>query len=149
FTLASLIVIHSLHDALPICFIDENLDETKTLILSEDAIKKNEETTKTREKKQKWSRKKRGIIVGAIILALIVISVVIFALITTPKVITMPDLRGMTQTQAESILDNKKLEIGKVTEKYSNLYNYGQIVSTNPKQRSNVRQKTSVGLVIS
>ena len=130
-------------------FIDENLDETKTLILSEDAIKKNEETTKTREKKQKWSRKKRGIIVGAIILALIVISVVIFALITTPKVITMPDLRGMTQTQAESILDNKKLEKGKVTEKYSNLYNYGQIVSTNPKQRSNVRQKTSVGLVIS
>ncbi|MSE06786.1 serine/threonine protein kinase, partial [Lactobacillus salivarius] len=81
-------------------FIDENLDETKTLILSEDAIKKNEETTKVREKKQKWSRKKSGITVGAIILALIVISVVIFALITTPKVITMPDLRGMTQTQA-------------------------------------------------
>lgn len=130
-------------------FIDENLDETKTLILSEDAIKKNEETTKTREKKQKWSRKKRGITVGAIILALIVILVVIFALITTPKVITMPDLRGMTQTQAESILDNNKLEKGKVTEKYSNLYNYGQIVSTNPKQGSNVRQKTSVGLVIS
>ena len=45
-------------------FIDENLDETKTLILSEDAIKKNEETTKTREKNKSGAEKKEVLQLG-------------------------------------------------------------------------------------
>lgn len=99
--------------------------------------------------KQKYSRKEVGIFLGAISFITVVITVIIFAITTTPKVISMPDIRGLSKSQATEILDSHKLSLGQVKYQYSSDYNYGQIIKSFPKKDKKVRQQTAINVIIS
>lgn len=99
--------------------------------------------------KQKYTRKEVGIFLGAISFITVVITVIIFAITTTPKVISMPDISGLSRSQAKEILDSHKLTLGQVKYQYSSDYNYGQIIKSLPKKDKKVRQQTAINVIVS
>ncbi|KRM96571.1 serine threonine protein kinase [Liquorilactobacillus aquaticus DSM 21051] len=133
---------------------ERNIDEeTKILTpLREKDLKNNRDVSEgsvKKGKKKKWSRKKRWLVFG--------ISFLIFILLTTataiglmlPKNVEIPDLRGMTEGEAKSTLRDLKLKVGNVRHRYSSKYYYGQIVASQPKEGSSVRQSSKVDLILS
>lgn len=101
------------------------------------------------ERRRRGSLKRREIIIGAVILAVVVTVVAIFAIITTPRVITVPDVSGMTQTEAKRTLKEDKLNVGKVLQRESDHYYQGQVIKTDPGKEVKTRQDTDVNLVVS
>lgn len=61
----------------------------------------------------------------------------------------MPDIRGLSKSQATEILDSHKLSLGQVKYQYSSDYNYGQIIKSFPKKDKKVRQQTAINVIIS
>jgi hypothetical protein len=63
--------------------------------------------------------------------------------------VSVPNLRGMTQVQAASVLLASGLELGTVTEAYSFVVAAGQVISQNPAFGVTVQSGASVTVVIS
>jgi eukaryotic-like serine/threonine-protein kinase len=61
----------------------------------------------------------------------------------------VPDLRGRTVDQAEQLLAQQNLKVGKVTRGFSSSVAKNRIVSTNPAAGEEVRRDTAIALVVS
>ncbi|KRL00715.1 Stk1 family PASTA domain-containing Ser/Thr kinase [Liquorilactobacillus capillatus] len=129
-----------------------NDEETKILtpLRDQDLKTKHEENEDNREnKKKKWSRKKKWLIMGITFLCLILIMTVTAIGLMLPKNVEIPDLRGMTESEARSTLQDLKVKVGTVEKHYSSKYYYGQIIASKPKEGTSILQNSKVNLVIS
>lgn len=108
----------------------------------------NETKTVATKNKKKWTKKRKIVTVGIALLLLCVGAFLVY-LFSTPKEVKIPDLRGMTQTEAKESLEDEKLKIGKVTKRYSDRYYYGQIITTDPSANTVVKQNGTVDIVLS
>ncbi len=62
---------------------------------------------------------------------------------------TVPDLTGKTTSEAGFILAKEDLEIGEISEEYSNDYAEDTIIGQNPPSGEKVRRNTKVDLIVS
>ncbi|MFT9287678.1 Stk1 family PASTA domain-containing Ser/Thr kinase, partial [Liquorilactobacillus nagelii] len=107
-------------------------DETKVLEpIVVDKSQKNQTTEKKPVKKKPWSKKKKWlVIIAAFVGFLIILSLIAYAV--APRSVKVPDLQGMTKGEAEAVLQQKQLKVGKIKHRASEKYYEGQIVTTDP-----------------
>ena len=65
------------------------------------------------------------------------------------KYLETPDLSGKTEKQAEKILNDNKLELGKISREYSDKYPENKIIKTNPEKGERLEQNSKVDLILS
>ena len=65
------------------------------------------------------------------------------------KKVAVPDLRGKTRNEARTLLTDKNLQLGTVTEEFSDSVEKGLVISQSPRQNSTVTEKSKVNIVIS
>ncbi|WP_010496239.1 Stk1 family PASTA domain-containing Ser/Thr kinase, partial [Ligilactobacillus acidipiscis] len=124
----------------------ENDDETKVLLppsdselsdkdqsLADEGFDQDQISKKT---KKKWSKKKRWLFVLSFLLVLLVGTGLSYAMI--PKDTSVPQLKGMTTSEATESLKDANLKLGKVTKKYNNTYYFGQVIRTRPKAKTEI-----------
>lgn len=75
--------------------------------------------------------------------------IIVITVSTGPKSVTVPSTLGKTQEQAKSALKDAGLEVGTITEEYSNDYEKGQVMKQSVASGSEVSEGTVVNLVIS
>ena len=73
----------------------------------------------------------------------------VFCLMLRPKDVAVPDLRGMTRSEASRMLKDEKLSLGKVSYRYSEKFSYNQIITSNPEYGTKVKENTAVNVVVS
>ena len=124
--------------------------------LNDEPIKK-----ETRENKQKKPNKFKEFIKKHTILVWIVILILLFALslggtllyfsLTEPKEIQIPDLRGKTSAEAETILSQNGIIIEYADEEYNKEVEVGKIISQNPpyKQNYTIKEGSKITVVVS
>ncbi|HJE96980.1 MAG TPA: Stk1 family PASTA domain-containing Ser/Thr kinase [Ligilactobacillus acidipiscis] len=135
----------------------ENDDETKVLLppsdselsdkdqsLADEGFGQDQISKKT---KKKWSKKKRWLFVLSFLLVLLVGTGLSYAMI--PKDTSVPQLKGMTTSEATESLKDANLKLGKVTKKYNNTYYFGQVIRTRPKAKTEIKEGTLVDVEIS
>lgn len=135
----------------------ENDDETKVLLppsdselsdkdqsLADEGFDQDQISKKT---KKKWSKKKRWLFVLSFLLILLVGTGLSYAMI--PKDTSVPQLKGMTTSEATESLKDANLKLGKVTKKYNNTYYFGQVIRTRPKAKTEIKEGTLVDVEIS
>lgn len=135
----------------------ENDDETKVLLppsdselsdkdqsLADEGFDQDQISKKT---KKKWSKKKRWLFVLSFLLVLLVGTGLSYAMI--PKDTSVPQLKGMTTSEATESLKDANLKLGKVTKKYNNTYYFGQVIRTRPKAKTEIKEGTLVDVEIS
>ncbi len=66
-----------------------------------------------------------------------------------PKMVTAPDVTGISQSDAAAKLNQAGLELGNVTQQYSDSVASGDVISQNPGGGQSVKQGSSVDLVVS
>ncbi len=66
-----------------------------------------------------------------------------------PKQVTVPDVTGLTQSDASAKLGQAGLEVGSVTQQFSGSVPNGQVISQNPAAGQTVNAGDSVSLVVS
>ena len=102
---------------------------------------------------QQSSKKKRGPIgtIVKILLALVLIFGLFFAFFyfTESQTVTVPDVTGMSQTQAVSTLESEGLKLGEVYEIESDTVDKGNVVRTNPKAGSSRKEGKTVDIYVS
>ncbi|WP_322973876.1 Stk1 family PASTA domain-containing Ser/Thr kinase [Lacticaseibacillus nasuensis] len=97
--------------------------------------------------KAKWKRRLPFIIAGVVAAALI--GLLIAAFVGGPSDTTVPDLRGMTTTQAKSALSNSNLKLGKITKQSSAKVAKNRIIKSDPAQNTDLKEDSKVDIVIS
>ena len=135
----------------------ENDDETKVLLppsdselsdkdqsLADEGFDQDQISKKT---KKKCSKKKRWLFVLSFLLVLLVGTGLSYAMI--PKDTSVPQLKGMTTSEATESLKDANLKLGKVTKKYNNTYYFGQVIRTRPKAKTEIKEGTLVDVEIS
>ncbi|WP_436965654.1 Stk1 family PASTA domain-containing Ser/Thr kinase [Staphylococcus shinii] len=65
------------------------------------------------------------------------------------KYLETPDLTGKTEKEAEHILKENKLQMGKTTREYSDKYPENKIIKTKPEQGERLEQNSKVDIVMS
>lgn len=135
----------------------ENDDETKVLLPPSDSELSDKDQSLTDEgfdqdqiskkTKKKWSKKKRWLFVLSFLLVLLVGTGLSYAMI--PKDTSVPQLKGMTTSEATESLKDANLKLGKVTKKYNNTYYFGQVIRTRPKAKTEIKEGTLVDVEIS
>ncbi len=103
--------------------------------------------TKVLSNKAKWKRRLPFIIAGVVAAALI--GLLIAAFVGGPSDTTVPDLRGMTTTQAKSALANSNLKLGKITKQSSTKVAKNRIIKSDPAQNTDLKEDSKVDIVIS
>lgn len=98
------------------------------------------------KKRYKWKK-----IIFACIFILLFFSLFIFvaAAMMGNKYSQVPNLIGKTEKQAEKILKDNKLEVGHITQDYSDKYAKNQIMKLEPGEGEKVEQKTKINIVVS
>lgn len=135
---ASMLEVTRIHEQLPI----EPPVEEKPI----SPIK--EETTPDNEKKKK--KKKKKMILFAILGIFLLAVIGFFAIaLSAPKEVTIPDLSGMTESQAERELTKLKLKVGKITEEANEKIAEGKVIRSDPKEDKEVKENSAVDLFIS
>ncbi len=66
-----------------------------------------------------------------------------------PEIIEMPDLINLREGEARGILDDNNLQVGSITWEYSSDITYGRITEQVPKAGDEVKEGTSVEIVLS
>ena len=95
------------------------------------------------KKKIRWP-----LIVGIGVLLLVVIGIFV-ALIVTNRDVDVPDMAGMSQSEAKTALDKNDLELGKLQYEYSDKVAKDLVIRSLPAKSSSVKNGSKVGLVIS
>lgn len=135
---ASMLEVTRIHEQLPI----EPPVEEKPISPSK------EETTPDNEKKKK--KKKKKMILFAILGIFLLAVIGFFAIaLSAPKEVTIPDLSGMTESQAERELTKVKLKVGKITEEANEKIAEGKVIRSDPKEDKEVKENSAVDLFIS
>ncbi|AEV95316.1 Stk1 family PASTA domain-containing Ser/Thr kinase [Pediococcus claussenii] len=76
-------------------------------------------------------------------------SILIAFKLSSPRMVNVPGLTGMTQNAATVKLSKSQLGIGKVTKSASNKINYGSVIATLPTAGKSVQQGIKVNLEVS
>src|SRR5699024_11030235 len=84
-------------------------------------------------------------IMTILLLALIAIA---YFMISTPKMIDMPDVTEMEYEEAETLLEEKKLKVNKKLTS-SEEVEEGLVVKTNPAANRSVKEKSTVDVFVS
>ncbi|AVK99820.1 Stk1 family PASTA domain-containing Ser/Thr kinase [Pediococcus inopinatus] len=92
-------------------------------------------------------RKKIGIFLG--LLALFIGGIAIAFYLSFPKVVSIPNVTGMTQQQAAVALKKKDLKIGHITRTSNQKVNYKRVIETLPTKKKQVQAGVTVNIVIS
>jgi hypothetical protein len=66
-----------------------------------------------------------------------------------PQTVAVPDVVGMSQSQAESAITSAGLTVGAITQSPSETVPQGQVISQNPAEGTSVEKGTAVSLVVS
>lgn len=112
--------------------------EDKTMVLPD--LK----DVKTKKSKRKWRWLWLLLVLGVVLLL-----AGILYLVSGPKEVEIPDVRGMTISEAQATLSDEKLSIGKISRRPSNKYLSGQIIMTKPEANTPVKQESKVDIVLS
>ncbi|MFD1429936.1 Stk1 family PASTA domain-containing Ser/Thr kinase [Lacticaseibacillus mingshuiensis] len=102
---------------------------------------------KNAKKQPTWTKYWPLIVAGVALLALI--AFLIFAFTGAKGDVNVPDLRGMTQTQAKSALKAADLELGKVSKANSNTVAKNRVIRSEPGRKTSVKSKSKVDIVLS
>lgn len=146
FTPASLMektkVLEPIVPVAPTVLADEKESETKTI------QKDKQNKGKTEDKKSK--KKKRKIFWLTLLLLVLIITggMVAFAL-TAPKDISVPDVAGMSEKEAEEALLAVNLHVSQTIIETSEDVEEGLVTRTDPETGSSVKEETDVNLYIS
>ncbi len=98
--------------------------------------------------RKKWSRKKKWTLIFALLLVFLLGSGGI-AYAVIPQDTTVPQLRGMTASEASDSLHKSNLKLGKVQKAYSETYYFGQIIKSKPQAKSEITEGSKVNVVVS
>ena len=90
-----------------------------------------------------------GFIVTILLLLLIIDKWIFPALIHDKDTLIMPNVTGKSMTDAENILIQNKLTLGKVNEIYSETVKQGTVINQIPKVGSEVKAGRSIYLTVS
>lgn len=105
-------------------------------------------TTQTPVQKPKRRWRKRYTL-GIILLVMLLTGGIALAFMMPKGDVAVPDVLGMSQSQATSALTDKKLKLGDVTQKYSTKYTKGEVMAVSPNVGTSVKSASLVDLVIS
>lgn len=92
--------------------------------------------------------RRRALITLLIILAFVIGIGTAFKL-SSPKMVTVPNLEGMTQSDAQKSLSKHNLKIGQVTKANSNKVSYNRVVDSLPTKGKNIQQGIKVNIELS
>lgn len=109
----------------------------------------NKEAEIPTDKKKKMSRRKKwtiGIIMTALLM--LIIGGVAVAM-SSPKEVKVPDLSGMTVSEARSSLSDRRLKVGKITRTNSETVASGDIIRSAPKKDEVVREENKIDVIVS
>ena len=128
---------------------NKNLKQTMQIpIVNQQAFQSSEEPFYAVPAKKRSKRKK---IIYAGILVLLLFGLFGFMAMGMfgNKYLETPDLSGKTEKQAEKILNDNKLELGKISREYSDKYPENKIIKTNPEKGERLEQNSKVDLILS
>lgn len=120
--------------------------ETKVIDPSEINAAVNDESKTTQNAQQPVKKHRKWPWIAGIIL-LLAIGITTWLLI--PKRVVVPELAGLTQTQAKSKLQEHHLKLGSVHRKTSETVHTGRVISSNPDSQRKIKEDSKVGLTIS
>lgn len=139
---------------------EDDLDETKVLpvikqpeapkpeIKADAPVKPATPAPKKQPSRWAWLKTRWPFIAAAIAVALIVV-VVVVALSGGNNDVAVPDLRGMSQSQAQSALENANLKLGDITTAHSSKVDKNRIISSDPSQKAEVAANSNVNIILS
>ena len=148
------------------CLLDERINEKK-LVLKPLEEKKNIELTsmekqevqkkETNTKKKEKSKYRNLNLVLAILLGFVTIVALVFTLLMTgvisfgPKTVAIPDIEGMSISDAQTTMDeyNLVLNTDDIKYKLTTDYEKGKIVSVHPSIGTEVEKGSTVSIVVS
>ena len=106
-----------------------------------------------KENKSKTNKKNKSkyFIIGALSVILIILSFFTFSYIFAPKKLAMPDIIGMTVSEANDYLTEKGLLLDEITrpEENSDKFEKGLIIKTHPAKGEEIREGDKVIITIS
>lgn len=136
--------------------------ETKVLPTLDKSVTEQEESDQVKElesevsevlgtsvKPKWWSFLLKGKHKWFLFSAILILFILVFCLMFRPKDVAVPDLRGMTRSEASRMLKDEKLSLGKVSYRYSEKFSYNQIITSNPEYGTKVKENTAVNVVVS
>lgn len=98
-------------------------------------------------KKKKMSKGKKALLIIAIVAALGIIGGVVYATVGGPQ--TVPDLSGMTETEARNAITKAGYTIGDVTKDYSDTVAEGKVMKQDPGAKTVAEKNSKISIVIS
>lgn len=136
--------------------------ETKVLPTLDKSVTEQEESDQVKEleaeasevlgtfvKPKWWSFLLKGKRKWFLFSAILILFMLVFCLMLRPKDVAVPDLRGMTRSEASRMLKDEKLSLGRVSYRYSEKFSYNQIITSNPEYGTKVKENTAVNVVVS
>ncbi|WP_208558725.1 Stk1 family PASTA domain-containing Ser/Thr kinase [Marinilactibacillus kalidii] len=144
-------------------FVPKDTDQEDTMVITpiavpekkaEDSLEKSEEVSKKKpptdsDNKKPKKRKQRKWIWLLLILLFLTVLVGAIGFFSRPQEVTIPELEGMTQEEAEEALAQKNLVIGNVTEQNSEDVEEGVVIKSDPTSGATVREESAVDLFVS
>ncbi|MBU7554518.1 Stk1 family PASTA domain-containing Ser/Thr kinase [Pediococcus ethanolidurans] len=107
-----------------------------------------ETSGKTKKRRSRHPlRKKIAIFAGLLLLFIFGIGMAFY--LSFPKVVTIPNVTGMTQAQATAVLKKHDLKVGQITRTGDQNVNYKRVIETLPCKKKQVQAGVAVNVVIS
>lgn len=126
---------------------DDNLEETKVIsTIDRPTMNANNQKSKSKKKKPWYTRKIFYILTG--FLAVLIVIAIVFML-DFKKTVAVPDTGNLTQSQAKAVLQNSKLNVGRISTQHSDSVDNKHVIRSIPKIGSKIKSGSSVKLVIS
>lgn len=95
----------------------------------------------------KNTKKTKIKIIAGVIAALVLIP--FLWMMFTPQLITVPNLKDMSQAEAEKTIQLDNLQVGEITEVPSKTVKKGYVIKTTPRSGARVKKGTTINLIIS
>lgn len=113
----------------------------------EEELKAKQTDGKSKKGSKKTSKKKMIFIIMGILAVLF--GVILFAILTTPKDVKVPDVSGMTESEATAALKEENLKVDSVVKEESDTVDSGKVIRTNPKADRVVKEGRKIKIYIS
>lgn len=109
---------------------------------------KDQQSTKSKKRRNRHPlRKKIAFFFGLLILFIFGIGLAFY--LSFPKVVTIPNVTGLTQAQATAVLKKHDLKVGQITRTGDQKIDYKRVVETLPRKKKQVQAGVAVNVVIS
>lgn len=134
---------------------DDGADNGETKVLDKSALQatlapdSSDKAAKATKKKKPMRRRKKWLI-GGLIALLVMIAVLVLAFwLGRPRYADVPNVQGLTVSQATKKLADQNLEVGTIKRQASNRVAKNRVIKTDPTRAHAVQQKSKVKLIIS